>query len=93
MTLDITDEEVYLAMLTFLSSNTSDELLKYVSVQVSGGQLDLSNKYVGNLLIPNLAKIEAAKRNALVETGKLISEGRIDNWKDVDDLVLSILNG
>jgi len=90
--LDITDEEVYFATLAFLSSTIADDLLKYVSIQVSGGQLDLSNRYLGNLLVPNLAKVASPKVNALVQTGKLISEGKIDNWNDVDGLVLSSLN-
>ena len=91
--LAITDEEIYFAALTYLSSAIADGLLKYVSIQVSGGQLDLSNKYIGSLLVPNLAKVDASKVSALVQTGKLISEGQIDDWNDVDGLVLSILNG
>ena len=90
--LDITDEEVSFAVLTYLSSTIADELLKYASIQVAGGQLDLSNKYLRNLLVPDLAKVEPSRVNALVQTGKLISEGKIDDWKDVDGLVLSIFN-
>jgi adenine-specific DNA-methyltransferase len=52
----ITDDEVYLATLAYLSSTIADGLLKYVSIQVSGGQADLSNKYVANLPILNLAR-------------------------------------
>lgn len=90
--LNIADDEIYFAALAYLSSSIADELLKYVSIQVSGGQLDLSNKYLGNLLVPNLAKLKASEVSALVQTGKLISEGRTDDWKDVDGLVRSILN-
>ncbi len=89
---DITDEEIYFALLAYLSSTIADELLKYVSIQVSGGQLDLSNKYTGNLLVPNLSKVDSSEIGVLVRTGKLISEGKIDNWKEVDGVVLSILN-
>ena len=92
--LDVTDDEVYFALLTYLSSSTTEDLLKYVSIQVSGGQWDLSNKYLENLPIPDLAKLaesEPAKINDLVQTGILIAKGEVDRWADVDDLVASIL--
>lgn len=90
--IEITDEEIYFAVLTYLNSAIADELLKYASIQVSGGQLDLSNRYVNNLLIPDLAKLENSTVSTLVQMGIRISEGQIDNWKDVDELVHSILN-
>jgi hypothetical protein len=65
---------------------------KYVSIQISGGQWDLSNKYTKNLLIPNLAKLEPAPLEELVQTGVRISEGKIENWSHVDKIVSSILN-
>ena len=89
----ITDDEIYFAVLAYLSSTIADELLQYLSIQVSGGQCDLSNKYVGNLPIPNLARLEPAKVSALVQMGTRVSEGKIDRWTDVDDLVDSIING
>lgn len=89
--LAITETEIYLAVLAFLTSTIADDLLKYASVQVSGGQLDLSAKYVATLPIPNLARLEPAEVNKLVQAGATISEGKID-WADLDELVLSILN-
>lgn len=89
--LPTTDKEIYLAYLAFLNSAIAYDLLKYVSIQVSGGQWDLSNKYVKDLLIPNLAKLEPAQVQELVQTGLRISNGEIDNWADVDALSNSIL--
>jgi adenine-specific DNA-methyltransferase len=89
--LDITDEEIYFAYLAFLSSAIAYDLLKYVSIQISGGQWDLSNKYVKNLLVPNLAKLEPASREELVQTGVRISEGKIENWTYVDKVVNATL--
>ncbi len=51
---EATDEEIYFAILTYLSSSIAYAMLEYVSIQVSGGQLDLSNKYVRELPILNL---------------------------------------
>jgi len=93
---DVTDEEIYLALLTYLSSSTTEDLLKYVSIQVSGGQWDLSNKYLESLPVldfSKLAKTDADKFNELTQTGIRISEGNLDRWADVDELVTSILNG
>jgi hypothetical protein len=91
--LAITDNEVYCATLTYLSSAIADGLLKYVSVQVSGGQSDLSNKYVGGLPIPNLAKLRPSEISDLVRMGESISDGRIERWSDIDELVVTILEG
>jgi adenine-specific DNA-methyltransferase len=90
--LGITDEEVYFAVLAYLNSSTANDLLKYVSIQVSGGQWDLSNKYVGNLLIPNFAKLNPAEVSGLTQMGTKIVEGKLDRWTDLDELVQSILN-
>ena len=44
-----TEEECYLATIAYLSSSLARELLEYLSVQISGGQLDLSSKYISEL--------------------------------------------
>jgi hypothetical protein len=89
--LAITEEEVYLAVLAYLSSSIADGLLKYVSVQVAGGQSDLSRRYVGGLPIPDLAKLKPDELSNLVQMGTAISNGAVDQWSSVDDLILSIL--
>jgi hypothetical protein len=89
--LPITTDEIYFAYLAFLSSATAFDLLKYVSIQVSGGQWDLSNQYVKNLLIPNLTKPEAPELEELIQTGIKISRGEIENWSYVDKVVSSLL--
>jgi hypothetical protein len=92
MKVEITDEELYLSVLAYLSSATAYHLLEYVSVQVSGGQLDLSNRYVGELPVPNVATLAFADLSELIQVGTRISRGKIDRWEDVDELVVSILN-
>lgn len=87
---EITDEEGYFAILAFLNSTLAHDLLEYVSVQVSGGQLDLSNKYVRNLPVPNLSVLKAPDLSRLIQLGVKIAAGQIDRWSDVDDLILSI---
>ena len=62
-----------------------------ISVQVSGGQFDLSNKYVKDLPILNFAKLDVDSLNQLVRFGRAIADGTIERWRDVDDLVLSAL--
>jgi adenine-specific DNA-methyltransferase len=91
LTTDITDDEVYLAMVAYLNSSIAEALLKYVSIQVSGGQSDLTKKYVASLLIPNLDRFKANDTNKLVDMGMAITNGTAD-WGDVDELVLSVLN-
>lgn len=89
--LPITTDEIYFAYLAFLSSATAFDLVKYVSIQVSGGQWDLSNKYLKHLLIPNLAKPAAPDLEELIQTGIKISRGEIENWSYVDKVVSSLL--
>jgi adenine-specific DNA-methyltransferase len=90
--LSITDVEIYLAILGYLNTEIAADLLEYVSIQVSGGQWDLSNKYVSALPIPNLSKLEAADIAKLVQLGTRISQGTIERWADANEIVLSILN-
>lgn len=89
----VTDEEVFLAILAYLNSEIAYQLLQYVSIQVSGGQWDLSRKYMGSLPLPQVSKLGQADLNKLVEIGLRISQGKIDRWADVNDSVLSVLNG
>jgi hypothetical protein len=88
---EVTDEEAYFAILAYLSSAIAYNLLEYLSIQVSGGQLDLSNKYVGELPVPNFATLPLVDLSELIQMGIKISEGKIDRWTDIDDLVLSVL--
>ena len=89
--LSLTPEEVQFAALAYLNSTVAESLLEYISVQVSGGQFDLSNKYVKDLPILNFAKLDVDSLNQLVRFGRAIADGTIERWRDVDDLVLSAL--
>jgi hypothetical protein len=89
---ELTDDEVYFAFLTYLSSSIAYDMLDYLSIQVSGGQLDLSNKYVNNLPVLNLKTLGLLDLTTLIQMGITISEGRVERWSDVDELVLASLN-
>ena len=89
---NITEEEIYLATLAYLNSEIAADLLQYVSIQVSGGQWDLSNKYVASLPIPNLSKLTDAEINRLVQIGTRISQGTTESWSVASETILSILN-
>ncbi len=90
---NLTTEEIQLATLAYLNSSVTDDLLEYTSVQVSGGQFDLSNKYVEDLPIPNLEKLGRAVTNQLVVVGSAIADGTLDSWREVDALIRSALEG
>lgn len=88
-----TNDEVYLAMLAYLSSSVAYDLIEYMSPQVAGGQLDLSNKYLGNLPVPNLAKLAPERLTDLIQVGTGITEEeKFDRWSEVDEIVLSALS-
>jgi predicted RNA methylase len=89
----ITEREVYLATLAYLNSKTAEAMLQYVSVQVAGGQWDLSNRYVGKMPIPNFARMDSMEIAQLVKFGTMISEGQLERWGDLDEVVVSILKG
>ena len=89
---DTHHREIYLATLAYLSSTVAYDLIDYMSPQIAGGQLDLSNKYLSNLPVPNLAALPATRLAELIEVGKKIAEEeRFDRWSDVDEIVLSAL--
>jgi adenine-specific DNA-methyltransferase len=87
----LTPEEVQFATLAYINSTVAESLLEYASVHIAGGQFDLSNKYVKDLLILNLAKIDVDSLNRLIQFGKDITDGTIERWADIDDIVLSAL--
>jgi hypothetical protein len=88
----ITDREIYLAILAYLNTDIAADLLEYVSIQISGGQWDLSHKYLAGLPIPNLSKLSGADLNGLIQLGDgvLHPEGTDLNLANV--MVLSFLN-
>jgi adenine-specific DNA-methyltransferase len=87
----ITDAELYLAMIAYLNSSIVSALLEYLSVQISGGQFDLSNKFLTNLPVLNIAKINEAHLVQLVRIGRELTEGRLERWADVDELMTEVL--
>jgi hypothetical protein len=69
------------------------DLIGYLSPQVAGGQLDLSNKFLGNLPVPNLAKLKDESLSELIQAGtEIAGEKTFDRWSEVDEIVLSALD-
>jgi hypothetical protein len=94
MKLEITDAEAYSATLAYLSSTVAYDLMEYLAPQVSGGQLDLSNKFLGMLPVPNLACLPPRALTKLIQAGTAITEQQsFDGWADVDEMVMSALGG
>ena len=87
------DEEIYLAILTYLTSSIAYELLEYVSVQVSGGQLDMSKRFVSSMPLINLETVPFTTLNQMVAMGTKITEGKVTRWTEVDDLIRQAMFG
>jgi len=90
---ELTDDEIYLATLAYLSSSVAYDLIAYLSPQISGGQLDLSNKYLEHMPVPNLANLTPERLSELIQMGTAIEGNeKFDHWSDVDEIVLSALD-
>jgi hypothetical protein len=90
---EITDREFYLAALAYLNSAAAYDLMQYLSPQVAGGQLDLSNKYLGALPVLNFANLAPDSSAKLIEAGTRIATAEsFDRWAEVDELALAVLS-
>ena len=67
-------------------------MLEYLSVQISGGQLDLSGKYIEKLPVPKFSELEPAAIAEMIQMGTVIAKGEMESWGDVDKLILSVLS-
>ncbi|MGD0736652.1 MAG: N-6 DNA methylase [Terracidiphilus sp.] len=87
----ITGNEIYLAMIAFLNSSIFTALASYASVQISGGQMDLSNRYVDLIPLPNPGKLTDKTLHRLVDVGQHILTAEATDWRFVDEEVSSIV--
>jgi hypothetical protein len=87
----LTNDEVYLVMSAFLNSSVFAALTSYTSVQVSGGQMDLSNRYVDSIPLPNPTKLADKILRRLVEVGEHILTSEVVDWKFVDEAVSAVV--
>ena len=78
-------------MSAFLNSSVFTALASYTSVQVSGGQMDLSNRYVDSIPLPNPTKLADKILHRLVEVGEHIQTSEVVDWKYVDEAVSSVV--
>jgi hypothetical protein len=88
---NLTAEEIYWGMIAFLNSSVFRSLAQYTSVQVAGGQLDLSNRYVENIPVPSPAKMDRRAFAELIELGRGIVTGEPQSWKVIDETVMRIV--
>ena len=89
---ELIDNEIHLATIAYLNSSTAYDLIEYLSPQVSGGQLDLSNKYLGKMPIPDLSVLSPESLVELIITGtEIVEEDKFARWRDVDERVLSVM--
>jgi adenine-specific DNA-methyltransferase len=54
-------------MVAYLNMPETESLMDYLSVRVGGGQLDLSSKYLKNLLVPNPKKVSTIAFDAVLD--------------------------
>jgi methylase of polypeptide subunit release factors len=87
--------DISLAMLCYLQSKIAQSLLGYVSIQVSGGQWDLSSKYLKKLLIPDFTKIDPSSLSLMRDVGERISldERSASPEFFTDKIVLQVIHG
>jgi SAM-dependent methyltransferase len=89
---NLTDSEIYTGMLAFLNSTVFSYLVSYTSVQISGGQFDLSNRYVENLPVPNPSRNREGFHE-LIEAGGRILAGDRDVWGTLTETVMHAMLG
>jgi tRNA1(Val) A37 N6-methylase TrmN6 len=87
---NLTESEVYLGMLAFLNSSYFQFLALYASVQLSGGQFDLSNRYIGNLPVPQPERMKEGF-SLLIEAGQRIVDRDSSIWNELNDIILRSL--
>lgn len=73
--------------LAILHSSFIDKLLEMVSVNISGGQFDLSKHYVEKMPLPDLTKSDVDVVNVLSKIGKYIYEGKIYDELNLNQIV------
>jgi len=82
--------EIHFAYLAILNSNIIDTLLDAVAGQVSGGQYELSKRYLENMPFPNLATVSDEQIKILAQYGKELDKGRNVSYDNLDEIVRSL---
>jgi adenine-specific DNA-methyltransferase len=83
----VTSDEYAHGVIAILASEHCEVLLSQCSVQVGGGQWDLSSKYVGDLLLPAPTRSNAPMIRDLAVLGAKISRGDSVANEPLDDIV------
>lgn len=83
--------DVYYLYLSIFSSNFFNQLLALYSKQLAGGEFyNLEAKFVNNIPLPNLTKLDTKYRKILYDNGRYISSvGVVDN-KMVESIIMHI---
>jgi hypothetical protein len=72
---ELDNEQYYFAYLALLHAPLIDQLLEMVSVNIAGGQFDLSKHYIDNMPLPDLSKADPSILESLIIIGKAIHDG------------------
>lgn len=79
-------------LLAFLTSSVTDRLLSAVSNNLSGGQWNLSKRFVEKMPLPDIEKVSIDAQQQLFEYGHAISVGRPIDKRALDAVATSVLN-
>lgn len=86
----LADEKYCLAYLGLLNAPLIDSLIEMVSVNIAGGQFDLSKHYIDKMPLPDLSKLDLHTLDKLSKIGKDIDEGKPIDRNDLNQLVANI---
>ena len=83
--------DVYYLYLSIFSSNFFNQLLALYSKQLAGGEFyNLEAKFVNNIPLPDLTKLDTEYRKILYDNGRNISSVGIDDNKMVESVIMHI---
>lgn len=85
------DETDALALLAFLTSRLTDQLLSAVSNNLSGGQWNLSKRFIEKMPLPDLRRLPTEARDQLAAFGQSISSGAAIDGNALNALVENVI--
>ncbi len=83
-------DEFYFAYLAVLHAPLINYLLEMVSVNVAGGQFNLSKRYLDNMPIPDLGNASFDSISYLIDIGKKINNGEPIDKNDLNQMVANL---
>ena len=62
----------------------------YTSIQIAGGQVDLSNKYVQSIAVPNPFKLSRKVFQSFISLAEQVVGAESIDWRSIDDTIAEI---